>query len=352
MHGFTLVELMVGVLVALLVGIAAMSTARFYTAPQREGIGTSLAVASATSALTAISEDIAQAGLGFIPTGPNMCGSLNLSRGASSWTLNPFSPVRITRDGDSDIVDVIYGSEVGGGADVRLAAPSDLKSAQLASALPVAAGQAVLLAPMPSALAAAAANGICTVRTVTSISTGVGAVPMTLEMSASGSATHNQVVFSQPTQYLIDDRVSILGRVEWHRFRVVDGNLMLEWPMEGRSAVLMRSVVAFRAQYGVAGGAGTRPTTITAWNKADATNWTSVGTTNLSLLRALRLSVLVRSTEPQRPDSAGDCTATPTSKPPQLLGAAPTLPTGWECFYYRTTSVTTPLRNLAWGMNP
>lgn len=347
-RGFTLVELMVGMLVALLIGIAAVSTARLYTAPQREGLGTSLAVASATSALTAIGEDIAQAGLGFIPTSFFMCGALNLSHGTSAWTLNPFSPLSITRDGDSDQVDVIYGTDVAGGADVRLSAPSNLESAQLASTLPVSAGQAVLLAPMPSDAPGAAAAGICTVRTVTSTTVSTSSSPLTLAMD--NTAIHNKVAFSQPTQYLTDDRVSVLGRVEWHRFRVVDGNLLLAWPMEGRSAVMMRNVVAFRAQYGAANGGGTRPTTITAWDDASTTGWTTVGTGNLPLLRALRLSVLVRSGEPQRPDAAGNCTATASA--PKLLGVDPTLPSDWQCFYYRTATVTVPLRNLAWGMNP
>lgn len=349
-RGFTLVELMVGMLVALLVGIAAMSTAKFYSAPQREGVGTSLAVASATSALTAIAEDIAQAGLGFIPTGPLMCGALNLSRGTTfSTTLKPFSPVTITRAGDSDTVDVIYGTDVTGGADAWLTGASNLLSAQLASTLPVSAGQAVLFAPGPSDNPTTAANGICTVRTVSSRS---AAPPAAIALNMDAAGLHNHGSFPAPGSYTAEDRVSVLGTVEWHRFRVVGDTLLLEWPMElPRSSVVMRNVVAFRAQYGVTGvAAGTKPTTIVAWADADTPTWTTVGTHNLSRLRALRLSVLVRSGEPQRPDAKGVCSV--SKDRPKLLGVAPALPADWECFTYRTASVTVPLRNLAWGMYP
>lgn len=77
-RGFTLVEVMVGVLIALLIGIAATSTAMLYSSSQRTGMGGSVANANVTSVLSAIAEDVAQAGLGFVPTGTFACDTLHI----------------------------------------------------------------------------------------------------------------------------------------------------------------------------------------------------------------------------------------------------------------------------------
>ena len=341
-RGYTLVELLVGILVALLIGLAATSTAIVFARSQRAGVGTALAVTGATSALTAAAEGIAQAGLGFVPGSGFICQSLNLSHQSRSWTLNPFSPIQITAGADSDTLDVFYGSEITGGIDVSLAAASDLASAELASALPLSEGQAILVSPLPSPSPADAASAICSVRTVTARS------GKQLAMAASGQ--HNQVTFPSPSTYPAGARVSLLGKVEWHRFSVVDGNLVISWPLEDRSEVILRNVVAFRAQYGIGTGAGTRPTSLDSqW--VDATNtWSAIEPDELPLVRAVRLSVLSRTGEPQRPGPGATCDRSDTR--PSLAGRTPTLPVDWACHAYRTAAVTIPLRNLAWGMNP
>lgn len=326
-RGFTIVELMVGVLIAMLIGIAATSTVVLFSASQRAGMGTSVALASTTSSLAAIGEDVAHAGLGFIPNGPFKCNQLNLSGGSRAATLLQFAPIRLERGSttttgtDFDTIEVLYGTEVAGGADVRLAAQSNLASADLSSMLPVSINQAVLLAPSPDDT-----SGPCTVRTVTDIK----GLTLTLDGAlVSGSTAH----------YGPGSRVGVLGNIEWRRYRVANGDLLVEWPMQNTSAVVMRNVVAFRVQYGIADAGATRSTSISTW-------------ATLARVRAVRLSILTRSNAPQRPKPGEPCDAT-TSTPAPLVAGDPALnlAADWQCYSYRRTSVTVPLRNLAWGLN-
>ena len=64
-RGLSIIELMVGILVSMLVGLAATSTAVTFTASQRQGIGVGGVAVNANTALAALKNDAATAGLGF-----------------------------------------------------------------------------------------------------------------------------------------------------------------------------------------------------------------------------------------------------------------------------------------------
>ena len=352
-RGMTLIELLVSLVVALLVGLAAAGGVMLFTASQRQGTGTAAATLSAANSLAAIKEDISEAGLGFFGDAAFLCERLNLSFDARDLSSSTFSPVKIVHGTAFDQIDVVYGSEVVAGANVSLDGPSDTTSARLQSYLPATVGQAVLFAPAPLAPPAITNPGsTCTVRSVTDVAMPASPELEALTLASNSTAHHNQLPFAAPVTYAANDRVSVLGGLTWNRYRVdASGNLWMDRVLQGGSAIVMRDVVGFRVRYGVAAAVGA--TSVSDWKDAldDATGqWATLPPAALARVRAVRIGIVTRSAQPEKADpKSGNCTA--STSLPKLFDDNVSLPTAdWKCFRYRSAEDTVPLRNLILGL--
>jgi type IV pilus assembly protein PilW len=251
-----------------------------------------------------------------------------------------FAPLRITDEGANDRIDVVYSTQVHSGANVLLGKASDGSSAELMSLLPAAVGQAVLLAPP-------AAGDACVIRTVTAVAPSTVDAPQVLTFDVAGK--HNAAAFAKVVNYPERSRVALLGDLRWNRYRVIAGNLVLERPMDGTSAILARNVIGFRAQYGITDGvAGS--TTIDAWQDAQGAGFAALDSGAIGRVRALRLGIVTRSPQREKPDQAGNCVASEAK--PVLFGAVvePDVGADWGCYRYRTSLSVLPLRNLVMGL--
>jgi type IV pilus assembly protein PilW len=340
-RGLSIIELMVGLVVALLVGLAAAGSAKVFTASQRQGMGYGGMTIGSSTALAAMKSDIASAGLGFFGDSSFKCHRLALSVGTSvKFDSSSFAPARITRSGTgslaTDRLDVLYSTAIDGGANVLISGAATSAAADVQSLLPASVGQTVLMAP-------AAAGTPCLVRTVTAVTASTDTTPQSLAFGSSG--TYNQGTFTAPPTFVEEDRVALLGEVRWSRYSLSGTNLQLERPLEGTSAVLMRNVIGFRAQYGVS--ASDTSTTLTGWEDATGATWGSVSDGNVDRVRAVRLGLVTRSAQREKENSAGTCEA--SAAKPQLFGVdvEPDV-TDWQCYRYRTTVVVVPLRNMVW----
>jgi type IV pilus assembly protein PilW len=351
-RGVSIVEMMIGMVIALLVGLVAASSARLFSASQRQSIGAAGASMSATSAVAAIKENIAQAGLGFLSDAAFLCPSLNFSVDAANLSMAAFSPLRVTRTGNLDQVDVFYADQVASGANVIADSITGVSSVELRSFLPVDAvnlGQAVLLSPPPDSIGVVP----CTVRSVTGVTASTDTTPQILSFVAAGvGSRHNQVNFGAVPAYPLTSRVTLLGNLDWRRYRVLNGNLVMERPLVAADtpAVLVRNVVAFRVQYGVV-GPNNGDMTFTGWQEP-AGAWSPLTAANVSRLRAVRIGLLMRSEQPEKPESNGSCTASPNV--PRLIdtdiAVADVGAISWQCYRYPSVTTIVPLRNWAMGM--
>ncbi len=339
-RGLSIVEVMVGLVVSMLVGIAAAGSAMMFTASQRQGVGAGGVGIGAASALAALKNDAALAGLGFFGESAFLCGKLDLSVGATLHSDgDDFAPVRITAGDTDDTIDILYGDRIESGANVRLSGSSDGTTAQLKSLLPAAVGQAVLLAPAPGS-----GGDTCIVRSVTGITASTEDTPQQLAFADTG--THNQGEFATAPAFGEDDRVTLLGQLNWNRYRRDGDNLVLDRPLGGGDAVVLaRNVIALRAQYGVA-AAGSA--TLAQWTDATG-DFETLEAAELPRVRALRLGIVTRSPQPEKPNADGECEASLAK--PQLFGAevAPGVD-DWQCFRYRVSTVVVPMRNLVLGL--
>jgi len=340
-RGLSLIELMVSLVVAMLVGLAAVGSATMFMAAQRQGIGTGGSMINASTALGALRDDASVAGLGFFGDSRYLCDRLNLSMGNTVIQDGvAFTPLRITRVGDNDRVDVVYGTQVASGANVLLNASTTGADAELRSFLPVTAGQAVLLAPRN-------AGDPCVVRTVTAVVDSTVDDPQRLTFAVTGD--FNKTAFTTPVTYPDRGRVALLGQLRWARYRLEGTDLRLERPLAGDPVVLVRNVMALRAQYGISNAAA-GSTGLEAWQSATG-GFTSLTAATLPRVRALRIGLVTRSPQAEKPNAAGVCEATQAM--PALFGEAVTADVvDWRCYRYRTSIVVVPLRNLVMGLAP
>jgi type IV pilus assembly protein PilW len=345
----TLIELMVGMVVALLVGLAAAGSAQMFVASQRQGMSTGTAALNVTSTLTGIKSDLSAAGLGFFGRSNYLCNNLNLSVGNEILVNGTaISPLSVTRGAAYDTISVLYAGDVAGGAPVRLKQASAGTSASLRSLLPVdltdGKTPAVLMAPQ-------APGAPCTVRTVTGATPAdaITGVPQVLSFDAGG--LHNQRGFIIGPNYAERDFVSLLGTLTWNVYSVDDDRqLIVNRRIQNDSAVLATNVVAFRAEYGMANAAAGANGRLESW--ASPADVGPLNAANVKRLRAIRIGVLTRSQQPEKPDENGACTATtemPRLFPEDADAVAPDLADGtWQCYRYRASVVVIPMRNVVW----
>jgi len=339
-RGISIIELMVGIVVAMLVSLAAAGSAMVFTASQRQGIGAGGVGVGGGTALAAIKNDVALGGLGFFGDSAYLCNQLDLSVGAGVVVDGTtFVPIQITDEGNDDRIDVLYADRIESGANVLLRSDSDGTSAELQSLLPDAqVGRAVLLTP-------ALAGGTCLVRSITANTASTSTTPQILTFGAAG--THNQAAFTVAPAFVAGDRAALLGALSWNRYRRINNTLVLERPMAGTSAVLARNVVALRMQYGLAAAAA-NSTTLETWQDATGA-FATLDAAELARVRAVRISMVTRSPQRQKPDAAGNCDASLAK--PQLFGTdiVPDV-ADWSCYRFKTTTVVVPMRNLVLGL--
>jgi type IV pilus assembly protein PilW len=347
-RGLSMIEVMVGMVVALLVGLAAAGTAISFSASQRQGIGSAGSMLNASTALAAIRDDVASAGLGFFGDRQYLCNTLNFSIGDVALTNGTdFVPLRLASGGSE--IDVVWGLQVASGANVLLAkATSGATSAEVRSLLPVSAGQAVLMAPPSTGMP-------CLVRTVTEVTASTDETSQTLSFGNVGK--YNKVAFSTMPDFPVNDypdigRVALLGDIHWSRYMLTGTTLQLQRPMDGTTVDLVNNVLAFRAEYGISSDAP-GSTALESWTPATG-DFATLTPTTLKRVRAVRVGMVTRSPLPEKADSSGTCRASsskPTDPFDPSIEITPDV-TDWQCYRYRTAVVVVPLRNLVIGMKP
>lgn len=339
-RGLSIIELMVGLVVALLVGLAATSSAVMFGATQRQGIGVGGVAVNASTALAALKNDALTAGLGFFGDARFLCTRLNLSVGSTVHLDGAaFAPVRIEQVAGQDQLDVMQSARVESGANVLLDQPSSGVDAQLKSYLPAVVGDAVLLSPESAA-------DPCTVRSVTAVTASTPDDPQKLDFASGG--TFNDGSFTTPLSYgSSGGGVTLLGALRWQRYRLVGTNLVLERPLDGTSAIIARNVIGFRVQYGISSAVLTQKT-LESW--VDATGaFATLTAANIPRVRAVRMGLVMRSPQREKEGAGGACEA--SAAKPVLWGATvePDV-TDWACYRYRRAEVVVPLRNLVLGI--
>lgn len=108
-------------------------------------------------------------------------------------------------------------------------------------------------------------------------------------------------------------------------------------------------IVDLQAQYGIA-DAGSQQ--VNAWVDATAA-WASPPIADIRRIKALRLAVVARSSQYEKPGSDGVCDTTTADMVTQWSSWATfdttSYPSEWRCYRYKVFETVVPLRNIIWG---
>jgi type IV pilus assembly protein PilW len=387
-RGFSLVELLVSVVVGLL---ALMFATKLFVASEQNresSLGGSDSMQNGMQALFSINRDVAQAGWGL--NDPLIAGCNTVFADARGYalapaartdgagvttTITPMAAVLIENNGaDPDRVTLYAGTSQSGTGEVGLS--SDYAGGSTISvdriAFGFSSGDALLMVPESS-------DGVtikCALGQLAAAPTMVSGV-QTFSIAAGAGARFNQAAGLGQNYKAGVTRLFNLGPAEslsFHTWSVNRGFLQLRAADMGDASATAQSVVdnivSLKAQYGfdTSAGAAFNPENgmrITRWSSdmVDADGDTIIGGPgDYQRIAAVRIAVVARSRNPDKPSASGVCSATP-AKPvvfatAEPAGVAPVPVTvnvavaadtvDWKCYRYRSFETVVPMRNLAW----
>jgi len=368
-RGFSLVEIMVGMVVGLVVAIIIYQVVSTNEALKRTTTAGADVQQNGMFSLATIERDVRAAGWGM-PTADVMPCARYLTYyddGSGSGAVPDFSgaPVRIvdggSGPGSSDGIVVLWGSSV----------RANVRNPLLQNVTAVPNGEAAKLYPL-SAVGLSALGGFvwvtddrndCALVRITARVPNP-ASPDTVILShdpAAGSASQASYnppdaamgALAWPTVFDTNPRIHDAGALTQRSYTVSNGSLMAQDRFSSGALVQVAShVVALKARYGIS-DAGSQ--VVNRWVSATvgpAGNWALPTPADAKRIKAIRLAVVVRSPLRERADPAtGTCNT--TNAPPSTWPDGPAVDLSsdpdWRCYRYRSFETVVPLRNVLWA---
>jgi type IV pilus assembly protein PilW len=382
-RGFSLVELMVSVVIGMLALLFATRLLTGAEQNRQSAMGGSDSMQSGMLALFSISSDAGQAGYGInnkLAIGCNTIfsdkGGFTLAAASRDATaIHPMAPVVIESNaGGADKVTFYSGTSVAGTASLRVLVSYTSGSRIYVDRVPYgfAQGDAILVVPEPAGTDCALAQLSESPDSLPPppgqqyvvVGEGSGYRFNTGNLGASFTGSGARLFNLGPAQALY-----------FHTWSVADGFLSLSATNIGSNAAaaaVADNIVSLKAQYGF----DTRPGNafqpaiglqVTQWSSTmidadgsavtgDAGDWQRIA--------AVRLAVVARSKNPERPAAGTSCSATADADKPVAFGTK--APAGvaavqvtinvavtgdavdWHCYRYRVFETIVPFRNASW----
>jgi type IV pilus assembly protein PilW len=313
-RGFSLVELMVGVLIGMLVLLATTSMAVQFGQSQRAGLGANNAQGDGASALELMGHSLRQSGLGFI----NQVNYGAAGQVCSSFDgVAPFAPLAITPGLPTDTLTIAYGAGVGGVSSPKITQtpfPTNLATVEFANTSQFSASDQVVVAD---------ATGNCVLATVT------GVTPTTA--SFNGTPTGDTLVAFYP-----------IGTLHKETWSVTHGKLQFTDINRGQ-VIVADNVVAMKVQFGL----------------VDSTdNFVGFGTAGATThtIHSIRVALVMKNINRQKGNGA-QCVSSSGGAPNKdvpidtwgMTVDVSGIP-DWQCYTFKVVTQTFPLRNFMWGV--
>ena len=352
--GFSLVEIMVGLVIGLLATLVIMQVFTVFEGQKRSTTGTADAQTNGSIALFNVKRDVQLAAYGLFGFGlsnlsPLRCDPQPLLAAtvAGAVTTIGVTPITIVDGGvaGSDQIVVRYADTQTSGMPNRVTGAAGAVNTNLACSV----GDDVVV--MTSGGSGAAGAAACSASTVT-------ALP---------DVTH----ITLATAPAIGSYVICLG--SWNQFTYRVNANSLE--REGQAAVadvVASDIVNIQAQYGVvaAGAAASTAITtddnlITEWVDATGADWAAPSVVNRNRIKAVRIAVVARNGLLEKEDVTAPCSSTTAANPtglcawdatsaaPATASPAPAIDLSadadWKRYRYRVYETIIPLRNVIWS---
>ena len=346
--GFSLIEILVGLVISLLVTLVIMQVFSVFEGQKRSTTGTADAQTNGNIGLYNVQRDVQLAGYGlpvFAKTdSPLLCTT-------PSATANSLSPIIILDGGTaSDSVSVRYGSTPLGGVPVVIASAPTPTSAPMAvtvqNNMGCAAGDTALITSGTSCVLVEGAAGVGGVRSIT------GTTNITLRDGA-GVATGASI--------------ACLGSWRTYTYAVNSLKQLTRSVTEnGTTSTLpnVAEIVNLQAQYGVSATATNNQ--VVQWVDAAGATWgPTITPANRNRIKAVRIAIVARNGLLEKEDVTTACSSTTTANPtglcawdatsanPTIASPAPTIDlssiTDWQKYRYRVFETIIPIRSMIWS---
>jgi type IV pilus assembly protein PilW len=362
--GISLVETMVGLTLGLLVTLVITQVWGTFESQKQRTISSSSAQMNGLLALTALEQDLRNAGAGLTDAAAFTCVNIYSYSATAGTNVSPvpayaggmaMAPVQITDGGTgSDTVAVKRSTDLLGAipATITQAMPSSSSELNLSSTTGFADGDIVV--------AIDSATGNCTIMLVTQVQP----APKKLQHNPGDTTTYNPANSFQNSNawpaYASGAKVEKLGQLIDHSFTVNSANQLtltdLSNPLTTTTTALSADVVSFKAQYGVA-NAGSQD--VNAWVSATAASgWNALDSVKVKRIKAVRAVVVARTAKREGTDVTFPCkngagvVVNPNgpcvwsdSEPVVNLSAN----ADWKKYRYRIYQTIIPLRNVIWA---
>ena len=367
-NGFTLVEVMVGLALSMLSMLIILQLFSVSDARKRVTTGAAEAQQTANVSIYQIGRTIRLGGAGLAQASNVWGCPIQASRGgvqilpAAAAFPAPFASVNQTiraipvlifpaaaPDGQSDVVVVVASNSETGQAELQMVGPPKTTGLTLQRSNGVRALDLILMTS-PGAVANCQ---IAQVDTTFNAAT----APNTLPLGSTGT-NYNTAAGLAGGIYNAGSVALHLGRTPMFTMFGINANNSLEQydllQLSGTAtSVIADGVFDLRARYGVVDASGNGPITwqsptTAGWQVADLTAGTAAALALVDRIRAVRISMVFRSTEPVKD------TSPPTSYTmfPDASPITVSIPTAGQLYRYQVYDSVIPLRNLRYVPNP
>lgn len=360
-NGFSLVEILVGLVIGLLATLVIMQVFTTFEGDKRTTTGTADAQTNGAIALYQVQRDIQSAGFGLpvfdSANSPYQCNpspTIDHDSNVATPDIDLF-PITIIDGGvgASDAISVRYGNTSRGGMSVKMVAgtgtTAGVNGVQVDTHLGCQEGDTVLVMSAPTcSMTTIAANGL----------TAAGVSPVVITLNS-------------PANLAVGNYIACMGIWNEYSYTVNSNQLVrtgvinaaVTPPVPSATAVpVVADIVDMQAQYGVSVTANSNQ--VTQWVDAAGGDWAKTGTTptvaNRNRIKAIRVAVVARSGAMEKTNVSTACSSVTAPSPTGVCAwtgtaasPAPVLNlTGdpnWQRYRYRVYETMIPLRNVVWS---
>jgi type IV pilus assembly protein PilW len=328
--GFSLIEVMVGLVVSLLVSLVIMQVFSVYEGQKRSTSGSADAQTNGSIALYNLQRDVQLAGFA-LPIFSSSNAPLQCTAFIPSGT--DISPASITDGGNaagaSDILTVRYGTSDAGGSPAIISTVNSGNEALVLNNAACNEGDSVIISKGTDCLFMQ--NGVASLSGTTGIT------------------------FNKPSTATISPDASLSCLGAWKAVSYsINSDYQLVRSENDSNAPNVDEIVNLQAQYGISLKA--EENTVDQWVNATGTTWSNPNNVNRKLIKAIRVAIVARNglleketvSYPCSTAHPGLCAWTGTSKSPAPIIDLSNL-SDWQQYRYRVFTTIIPLRNIVWA---
>lgn len=367
--GFSLIELMVGMLIAILASIVVYQVFAVSERQKRTTTGASDAQSNGAIAFYMVERDVKMAGWGLENTAAANCGatysyyedgSLDCSTNDCSIS-NLFSSVTI-KDGGAgpDSISIRY---FGNPDDTNYILPS---LTTLRSTMPQSSSELNVNSTYgceEGGLALVMQGGNCTLMQITQLQPEA----LKLQHNPGNTPTYNPTIVYQKDKgwpaYSTGAMLQCMSNITNRTYCINnDRSLVLSQSTNclPNSPALAPEIIDIQAEYGIA-VVGSQQVINQILPAPNSSGWTPatgvwagpLSTTDSYRIKAIRIALVARSSQYEKPDVSGVCTTTSDAMAGSWSSWAAfntaNYPADWKCYRYKVFETVIPIRNVIWA---